>query len=177
MLQAPSRQSDKAERVMVRVAAEESHKPGNGVAYSHPKDLLIKALLFAQVARKKYGMIQAQRFHRVGSAGIESSAGLSHQLNDISFRIAEAKQPANARFHSAFRAQDDGHVLLGENLRRSVEFVIIGDLEGYVMEAPMRSYQLEYMVVAVARAKVKMLRSTFNDFKSQHVNVKLRLAD
>jgi hypothetical protein len=47
MLHASLRQRDKAERVMVRVATEECHKPGNGVAYAHPEHSFVETLLLS----------------------------------------------------------------------------------------------------------------------------------
>ena len=61
MLQASPRKRYEPERVMVGIATEKRHQVGDGVGYTHPKDLFVESLLLAQITRKKDGMIEAQR--------------------------------------------------------------------------------------------------------------------
>jgi len=139
VLQASPGKRYEPERVMVGIATEERHKVGDRVGYTHPKDLFVESLLLAQITRKKDDMIEAQRFDGFCFVTMLNVADLRYQFDDIPFRVAEPEQPADARFHSPFRPEDNWDALPAEDFNRPVEFVIIRDLKGYVMKASVMS--------------------------------------
>src|SRR6516165_10386250 len=99
---------------MVRIATEERHEVGDGVGYTHPKDLFVESLLLAQITRKKDDMIEAQRFDSFCFVTKLNVADLRYQFDDISFRVAEPEQPADARFRSPYGPEDNWDALSAE---------------------------------------------------------------